>query len=50
MDSQTFNLQRKVAQYKEVLNNTKSYREVWRTELKKTILDQQWSVFHALMP
>ena len=40
MDSQTFNLQRKVAQYKEVLNNTKSYREVWRNELKKTILEQ----------
>ena len=38
MDSQIFNLQRKVAQYKEVLKNTQSYRQVWKDELKDFII------------
>ena len=35
-----FNLKRRVTQYKEVLNNTTSYREAWKSELKKLIIDQ----------
>lgn len=37
MDTQFFNLKRKVDQYKEVLKNTKAYREVWKSELKEYI-------------
>lgn len=37
MDTQFFNLKRKVDQYKEVLKNTKEYREVWKSELKEYI-------------
>ena len=37
MDTQFFNLKRKVDQYKEVLKNTKEYREVWKLELKEYI-------------
>jgi hypothetical protein len=32
LDSQFFNLQRKVKQYEEVLQNTISYREAWKAE------------------
>lgn len=37
MENQLFNLQRKVAQYKEVLQNTRIYREVWIESLRETI-------------
>ena len=37
MDTQFFNLKRKVDQYKEVLKNTKEYRDVWKSELKEYI-------------
>ncbi len=40
MDAQFHNLKRKVEQYKEVLTNTKSYRQVWSEELSQKILDQ----------
>ena len=32
------NLQRKVARYHEVLQNTKQYREIWKKSLKKNIV------------
>ena len=34
------NLKRRVEQYKEVLNNTTSYREAWKSVLKQFILEQ----------
>jgi hypothetical protein len=34
------NLQRKVNQYKEILENTIKYRKVWKTELKAFIINQ----------
>ncbi len=34
------NLKRKVAQYKEILGNTRTYREVWKSELRDTILNR----------
>ena len=37
MNPDLFNLQRKVNQYKEVLQNTRDYRGVWGEELKSTI-------------
>lgn len=37
MDSQFFNLQRKVERYKEVLKNTELYRAAWKDNLKETI-------------
>lgn len=40
MDTQLFNLQRKVLQYKEVLQQTVIYRERWKEGLKQTIKDQ----------
>ncbi len=33
------NLKRRVGQYKEVLGNTKSYRQVWKDSLKTQIID-----------
>ena len=39
MNSDLFNLKRKVTQYKEVLKNTRAYREVWKNELKAKIQD-----------
>jgi hypothetical protein len=38
-DTQLFNLKRKVSQYKEVLSNTASYRNVWK-ESKRTEIEQ----------
>ena len=35
-----FSLQRKVDRYKEVLQNTKRYRDSWNSSLKQTIIDQ----------
>ncbi len=39
-EQDTQNLQRKVAHYKEVLQNTQRYREIWKKELKKGIAAQ----------
>ncbi len=36
-DTEIFNLQRKVDQYKEVLQNTEKYREEWKTGLREKI-------------
>lgn len=36
----TFNLQRKAERYTEVLQNTRRYREAWRTSLKTEIQEQ----------
>ncbi len=40
MDPQLANLQRKVARYKEVLENTNSYRQIWKENLKNEIVNQ----------
>lgn len=40
MDTQIFNLQRKVLRYKEVLQQTDIYRQAWKDSLKKEIIDQ----------
>ncbi|HKK78277.1 MAG TPA: hypothetical protein VJ933_01560, partial [Phaeodactylibacter sp.] len=37
VNSQFFNLQRKVRQYEEVLENTRHYRESWKTEIREQI-------------
>ncbi|MFN0174014.1 MAG: hypothetical protein ACKVU0_05145 [Saprospiraceae bacterium] len=37
-EQDVLNLQRKVERYKEVLHNTKHYREIWKKELKKNII------------
>jgi hypothetical protein len=37
MDSNLFNLQRKITQYQEILKNTETYREVWKKSLKDYI-------------
>ncbi len=39
-ESDLFNLQRKVKHYKEVLNHTQTYRQVWDAELKTAIIAQ----------
>jgi hypothetical protein len=39
MDAQILNLKRKVKQYKEVLENTRSYRSDWQASLKAKIID-----------
>jgi hypothetical protein len=39
-DIDTQNIQRKVARYKEVLQNTATYRENWSSSLRQTIVDQ----------
>ncbi len=39
-EQDALNLQRKVERYKEVLQNTRLYRETWNKELKKTIGEQ----------
>ncbi|GAB5551518.1 MAG: hypothetical protein Sapg2KO_11090 [Saprospiraceae bacterium] len=40
MDTHLVNLNRKVAQYKEVLQNTENYRAAWNDELKETIINK----------
>lgn len=40
MDSQIINLKRRVAAYKEILQNTETYRQVWKDELKAAIIQQ----------
>lgn len=37
VNSQFFNLQRKVRQYEEVLENTRNYRESWKNEIREQI-------------
>ena len=37
LDTEIFNLQRKVDQYKDVLQNTLKYREEWKTGLQEKI-------------
>ena len=39
-ESETANFKKKVEHYKEVLDNTARYREVWKTSLKQTIIDR----------
>ena len=39
-EQEILNLKRKVDRYKEVLENTNKYREIWSKELKKTIKTQ----------
>lgn len=38
MENQYLNLERKVKQYKEVLQNTQNYREIWKKSLKEKII------------
>lgn len=38
-ESDTLSLKRKVDHYKEVLHNTRYYRELWKTGLKKNIIE-----------
>ena len=40
MNTEYFNLQRKVNTYKEVLANTRAYREDWKNSLKDLIVNQ----------
>jgi len=40
LSTQMMNLKRKVEQYKIVLANTRSYRDIWNEELKDTIMTQ----------
>ncbi|MDB4728275.1 hypothetical protein OAF63_05750 [Saprospiraceae bacterium] len=40
MNTQLYNLQRKVKQYKEVLQNTEDYRQIWDSEFKAFIIKQ----------
>ncbi|MCR9098948.1 MAG: hypothetical protein NXI25_03290 [bacterium] len=46
-DSQLFTLKRKVQQYEEVLQNTKAYREKWKTETCKQIQDTLQDMLEA---
>lgn len=39
-DTDTLSLQRKVERYKEVLQNTQRYREMWKSGLKQTIVEE----------
>jgi hypothetical protein len=38
MDSQILNLKRKVSFYKEVIQNTRTYRQQWKDQLKESII------------
>lgn len=39
-ETETTNFKRKVEHYKEVLDNTQRYREVWKTSLRQTVIDR----------
>jgi hypothetical protein len=39
-EQDTITLKRKIERFKEVLQNTQHYREVWKSELKQTIVDR----------
>lgn len=47
MDTQHINLNRKVAQYKEVLQNTENYRAAWTAELKDSIIKKLQELIDA---
>lgn len=47
-DSQLFNLKRKVNQYKEVLDNTQSYRKAWKTSKRTEIETQLKELIEAI--
>ncbi len=47
MNTQLFNLQRKVRQYKEVLSNTQEYRKVWKEEFKDFVVNQLKQLIEA---
>lgn len=47
MDTQHINLNRKVAQYKEVLQNTENYRAAWTEELRESIINKLQSLIDA---
>jgi len=47
MDAQLYNLQRKVAQYKEILENTKNYRQLWKEKLREEIVAQLSNMIEA---
>jgi len=40
MNTEHFNLQRKVSAYKGIVKNTRAYREVWKNSLKDLIIKQ----------
>lgn len=42
------NLKRRVQQYKDILENTKTYRQVWKDSLKATIVNQLTEVAKAI--
>lgn len=48
MNTQLFNLQRKVKHYQEVLNNTQEYRKVWKEEFKAFVIKQLEQLIAAL--
>lgn len=48
MNTQLMNLQRKVNQYKEVLQNTERYREVWKKEFKDYIIQTLQKISEAV--
>lgn len=48
MSTEHFNLQRKVNTYKEIVKNTRAYREVWKESLKDMIVKQLTEVSTAV--
>lgn len=39
-EEETTNFKKKVERYKEILQNTRHYREVWKTSLKKNLIER----------
>ena len=48
MNTELYNLQRKVNQYKEVLTNTAAYRKVWKESFKDFVIKQLQAVAEAV--
>lgn len=48
MSTEHFNLQRKVNTYKEILTNTRAYRNVWKESLKDLIVKQLTDISTAV--
>jgi hypothetical protein len=48
MSTEHFNLQRKVNTYKDIVKNTRAYREVWKNSLKDMIIKQLTEVSEAV--
>lgn len=46
-ETETTNFKRKVEHYKEILDNTQQYREVWKTSLRQTIIDRLTELANA---